>query len=437
MMGWSADATDKRELYKSANQSDKFVHTKPDESVRVKLSDSNQDLRARFISYDATVSVQDAVDKFMEQQHTKYPRCFLYIYAFDAQEHIPLRRIRYLREERYVDSTRPPSSGQISHKGRNYKKGTEPASEYAVRTMTTTRMTTPWLNMYNSHEGKSKLNKLIVMAMINYISRHALMSRQYIINKQDNTVWEYPKSPLPHPTYGEAEMKCIFYAHMSHLLLYPSHSHLITTTDWDAILTESIRPPRHIFIQTKASYLQDGKITYTKPSSSKGVKKIHEIYQPSTINTQCRYSYVFLMLCLKGQDYCKGGLVSYGFWVKEIHTLIKTYTPFITITTTDDVMTATFDTTSFFNDLRNLKHRKPRGDKSVKDFNNQMSDIWYTFLYFAGFDAGASRGGPTWEYTTNWTPGADSIEEALLLKSYPTITYTEQCPARSNGISVC
>jgi hypothetical protein len=391
--------------------------------------------------YPQAVTPKTAVRMFFNRLVDPYPKCKFVGFYCDTSSKVPEERIRFLSEDRYAKTSRPPTQSQVNVDGRNYTKGTEPVCDAMVNLITADSMPASWTRVWASAKGKARLWDQICTCIIDYIGIRAVDGVQYIVAKPSGEMWGYPAQPTaPTHHYGEADAKCAEAA-KEMADAFPDQLFLVVTIDWDMLISAMFFPP-NVAVHISNVFLNpddpESIMVHSKAKAPKSWVSTPEIINSGDLGPygRTRASRAWWILATAGVDYC-AGLRAFGFKEKAMLAILTSFDASPSSDASSDALsdvrvnlvdisteshTVTFNVTACLRILAPIKRKLIKSD-TVADFNIEMDRIWFCLLYYMGYEPQRQpRGGPIRTHH-EWIPSrwGTTLTEVFQSPHYETV----------------
>lgn len=391
-MGWSVDAPVKRELFLDATQITPTINHGYD----VVIFDCNAVFRSNFPS--GTMSPEYLIRCFAKRNIDVHPTARRFVFCWDTASLLPETRIEFLKNERYPKTDNVPEEDEVKIDGRIFKKDKIATDDEIGDMKTVVALDKTW----NHPRAKKLLMQLLADTLIKYIRNSNREGVVYEFDLPDGNIIHIPYTVCDRThNFGEADCKVALAAKEA---TDAGLKTLVCTIDWDMVLQLMVLRSDADIAVAKLWTNKDGDLAYSSASAKKikARERVHEIVTPVRMYPDT-LSTAFLLMCIGGVDYCKG-FKRFGYRMEAFMGLRGEKL------VTDDGNTMTFHMDVIGNHLSSCKPRL-RKSSCVEDFQNELRNVIYCVLYFAGIGGTNEIGGPE---KPNITIEGDSIEDLLV-----------------------
>ena len=366
--------------------------------------------------------------------------------------------------------------------GRIYSLDQFPVSDELANQITPDFLPASWAKLWNSKSAKHRLWRMIEASIIEKLKNNPPLATVVLDLHNGERVQFGSREPLPlsELRYGEGDLKSIYWA--AFLAWYlPTTSWLdgktpvgaIATNDWDLPVTTVLVNPTwkgsEVDIILGKGYVDSRAISMDSTeyspqavalTAASGRKRFGpraesalEVLPMKQIHSQSflaagyshRLTYVFLLLCCAGVDYCDG-LQKFGYTLGSLLKIVGRFKrgeipPFVSaVFDVEDPLVRVFrlNTAEFLLNLGSPTKRNASAyNVSAAEFTSEIHAIIFTVQYFAGFCCTLPRGGPPIpDFTAPlWMPNGekcDTLHDLLRFAStFQPFTCIEEYPCES------
>ena len=418
------------------------------------------------------VTPRTAVNMWWAQTIAKFRANYYYI-SSDVGEWVPEFRVEHFyvnkryrpaTEDEIAELTADHNAGRRLDEalspvtGRIHKTSEMPCSSEEAQQITPDHMPCCWRSAWDSPSAKRALWTAIETCLIDKATGLSSDSI-FVFRRQTGERVQVPMSvgPIPQPLsgYGEGDTDSVHAAAWCSNYFgtedRPAQG-LLFTNDGDVWLNLVLIQSPGTSILTQRAFCHIDKSTSRHPYTQDTValtmgsarKKWGSAYesgnevldysgiynQPHLISISHRYTWVFLLLCCAGVDYCDG-LSRWWGWkhISTVETAFRRggFPPFVTaIFDKQRPLTRALrvDLNSFVAAIGTLPSKKP---VNLAEFTKELHSIIFTIRLFAGFDAARRprAGPPIPDFTDELFPGAESLADVFQRKDWPPLLYVE------------